>query len=448
MKKLMYVAILALGVVVMMAPPVMAQDEKPFTLHGEVRFRGEYDSNVEDFDDNGAADDAGGFWPYRVRIAAEGKFGKNITAWMEFQNAGVAGGDFSPIKDGSGEGGVLGPDLGNQAQLYQGNITIDGLWWKEFSVRLGRQEIVAGNELLLGDLDFYAGLSHDGMTGSFKVKKGNVMLWFTRPFQGSVDPLQANFLPPDQIDFTSGGFTENFYGVYTTWNIPLNSTLDGYVMNLKAHGASVTFDVMTLGVRWGKDVTNKNGLFWNIEAAQQSGDANATEDAAGTVMEGWIGWNFKAGKNNHRVYGRLASASGDDDATDSDDNTFIPMFGDFHNRLGHGDWFQLDGTSTSMGLSSVADLGIAATALGWNGRFGDRHELGAELWSYTTDKENVAGDDKLGSAVDVWYNYNFSKNLVFSASLSQFSPDDALTGGAGAPDDSVTRLYGNARLRF
>jgi hypothetical protein len=36
----------------------------------------------------------------------------------------------------------------------------------------------------------------------------------------------------------------------------------------------------------------------------------------------------------------------------------------------------------------------------------------------------------------------------FMVSLSQLSPDDALTGGAGAPDDSVTRLYGQARLRF
>ena len=43
MKKLLYVAILAIGVVIMMTPPAMAQEEKPFTIHGEVRYRAEYD---------------------------------------------------------------------------------------------------------------------------------------------------------------------------------------------------------------------------------------------------------------------------------------------------------------------------------------------------------------------------------------------------------------------
>src|SRR3989442_4757056 len=88
MKKLLYVALLAVGVIILMTPPAMAQEEKPFTLHGELRFRGEYNANAQDFDKNNTAgaDDQYNFWPYRVRIAAEGKFTKNVTAWIEFQN--------------------------------------------------------------------------------------------------------------------------------------------------------------------------------------------------------------------------------------------------------------------------------------------------------------------------------------------------------------------------
>src|SRR5438093_11723368 len=89
MKKLMYVALLAIGVVILMTPPVIAQEEKPFTIHGEVRFRGEYDNNTSDFDDN--FDDGGLFWPYRVRIAAEGKLTKNVTNLIVVQIAGVSG---------------------------------------------------------------------------------------------------------------------------------------------------------------------------------------------------------------------------------------------------------------------------------------------------------------------------------------------------------------------
>src|SRR5262249_36381529 len=151
---------------------------------------------ASDFDDN--ADDGGLFWPYRVRIAAEGKFTKNVSAWIEFQNAGIAGGDpigINPVRTGSDFAGVAG----NGVEMYQGNMTLDQLWSKNFSLRIGRQEMVAGNELLLGDLDFYSGLSHDGFVGNWKLKKINLMVWYTRPTEGQVFSFGQNFLPPDQI---------------------------------------------------------------------------------------------------------------------------------------------------------------------------------------------------------------------------------------------------------
>jgi len=436
MKKLLYVALLAVGVVVMMAPPVMAQEEKPFTLHGEVRVRGEYDANTQDFskDDN---EDNYSYWPYRVRIAAEGKFTKGVTAWIEFQNGSVFG--------NLGQTQRLGfdPFAGEGAELYQGNITIDKLWWKNFSARLGRQEIVAGTELMLGDLDFYQGNSFDGLTGTFKMKKGSIMLIDTRISQGKA--FGGGFLPPDQIGFSTGG-NSNFYGAYTNWDVGMG-TLDVYLLDVKDH--SFPSDVMTLGARWGKDVTNKNGLFWNVEYAQQSGDADstpgATIDAKGNVFEGWLGWNLKSGKNNHRFYARLGAASGDDDPLDGEEKGFIPLFGDFHNRLGHGDFFQLSGDPTGL-AGGIGDLGIQGLGLGWNGQFTDKHEVGVEFWSFTSDQDNAAGEDKLGTEIDAWYGYNFSRNLAFTASVSQLSPDDGLTGGGN--DDSVTRIYGNARLRF
>ena len=452
MKKFLYVAILALGVVVMMAPPVMAQDEKPFTIHGEVRYRAEYDNNASDFDDD--ADDGALFWPYRVRIAAEGHFAKNITAWLEFQSAGVAGDDatgFAPVRTGLGF-----------TEMYQGNITLGQLWSKNFTLRIGRQEMVAGTELLLGDLDFYAGLSHDGLVGTWKFDKWNLMAWYTRPLEGSVSGFfGGGFLPPDQnsIGGGTGSVTQHFLGAYANWTVAKDQGIDVYLMSLADRDTGGNFQ--TLGGRYSHDVTTKNGLFWNLEYAMQIGQVSSALlvgttdiDAGGSVIEGWIGWNFKSGKNTHRVYARYTSASGDDDPLDDSNDAFMPLYGDFHNRLGHGDFFQVSGDSTQLGGGGlVTDLGINAFAVGWNGRFGDRSELGAEYWSFTTSEDVVfsptVSEDALGTEIDVWYNYNYSKNLTFSASLSQLSPDDALTGvAAAAPDDTVTRLYGNARFRF
>jgi hypothetical protein len=452
MKKLLYVALLAIGVVVMMAPPVMAQEEKPFTIHGEVRFRGEYQNNASDFDDG--ADDGGLFWPYRVRIAAEGKFTKNVSAWIEFQNASVAGGTDpfgNPPTTHNGIGGVLFND-GSAVEMYQGNLTLDQLWSKNFSLRLGRQEIVAGNELLLGDLDFYAGLSHDGGVGNWKLKKVNLMLWYTRPFEGQVSPaLGAGNVSPDQetIGAATGSGTQHFWGGYATWNWKKAQTFDIYLMSLSDRGTGGNFQ--TVGGRYAHDTTGK-GIFYNVEVAMQFGQvasellSGADVDASGMAVEGWFGYNWKSGKNTHRIFGRLEMATGDD-TTSTKNEGFQPLFGDFHNRLGHGDWFRMQDVTTNLGGAAVGG-GIQGLSVGYTGYFADRTEFGAAFWDYTLEEQNALPSDKLGTAIDVWYGYNYSRNVNFMVSLSQLSPDDALTGGAGAPSDSVTRLYGQARLRF
>jgi len=306
--------------------------------------------------------------------------------------------------------------------------------------------------LMLGDLDFYQGQTFDGMTGTFKLKKGSIMVFYNRVNENKANVFNGSGnLPPDQV-FTFATENSNFAGVYTNWDVKLG-TLDVYLLNLNEFHAAGE-DVTTFGARWSRDVVNKDGLFWNVEYAQQSGDASnaATNNKAkGNVAEGWIGWNMKSGKNNHRFYARLGQASGDDNLGNSEHKAFIPMFGDFHNRLGHGDFFQLAGNSTLLGGGPVGThpLGIQGTGVGWNGMFGDKHEVGVEFWSFKTDKKDPASNfDKLGTEFDVWYGYNYSKNLTFSAALAQFSPDDALTGGGGASNDKVNRLYGNARLRF
>ena len=450
MKKLLYVALLAAGVVIMMAPPVMAQEEKPFTIHGEVRFRGEYDNNTSDFDNS--FDDGALFYPYRVRIAAEGKFAKNVSAWIEFQNASVAnattrfGNPFS--------GFVFGNDTGSGVEMYQGNITLDQLWSKNFSLRIGRQEIVAGNELLLGDLDFYSGLSHDGVVGNWKLKKVNLMLWYTRPVEGSVsDVFGAGSVPPDQqvIAPGTGSGTQNFLGGYATWTFHKDQSFDVYLMNLNDRGTGGNFQ--TLGARYARDTTG-NGIFWDAEYAQQMGQAasefvsGAKVDANGHAIEGWFGYNWKARKNVHRVFARLEEASGDK-TTSTKDEGFIPLFGDFHNRLGHGDWFQMASTPTALGGGVAGGgTGIQGLSVGYTGNFKDRHEFGAAYWQYKLTEQNASVSKDLGKAVDVWYGFNYTRNVNFLVSLSQLSPDDALTGGSPAPSDKVDRIYGQVRLRF
>src|SRR5207245_10337905 len=128
-----------------------------------------------------------------------------------------------------------------------------------------------------------------------------------------------------------------------------DQTFDVYLMDLDTR---VTSNVETAGARYAHDVTTKDGFFWDVELAQQFGDAlyAATNvKAEGRAIEGWFGYNWRKGKNSHRVYGRYESATGDKLSSTDKNEGCIPMFGDFHNRVGHGDWFRLQNATTNLG---------------------------------------------------------------------------------------------------
>ncbi|HET8945886.1 MAG TPA: hypothetical protein VFQ07_02790 [Candidatus Polarisedimenticolia bacterium] len=477
MRKVIFSALLLAGVAAIFAPIAFAQEEKPFTIHGEVRTRMEYTNNGNDFADSGTdldglpgplgeADDQASYRPYRIRIAAEGHFAKNVSAWIELQNAGVFGGDFTgPVKNGN----VFGFAADSGVSLYQGNLTLDKLWSDHFSLTLGRSELVKGNELHLGDLDFYAGIVHDGAIANWDFKKVDITGWVTRPIEGSVFHPD-NSIPPAAVAVTGTPATQYFWGAYVTWDIAKEQGLDLYFMENRNRAfvadSPTTLDMV--GVRWFHDNVTKNGAVWNGEVAQQFGQISdlstpgtfeAGADLSGMVIEAMFGWNFKVGNVIHRPYGKYEMASGnktDTDATpgDKEDEGFRPFFTDFHNRLGHGDWFALTGGNPSFagaGLAGTGGGGIQAFSVGYTGWTG-RHSWGAEFWDYSLDQDTDLGPvdgttGDLGKAIDLFYGFNYSKNVTFEASWSQLSPDDALTGAAG-PDDSAMRLYGQARLRF
>jgi hypothetical protein len=444
MKKYIFAAILAVAVLALIAPQYAkaAEGDQKFTVHGEVRFRGDYTDNADDFDDDGTFDDQGLFFPYRVRLAAEGKFSKNVSAWVEFQNAGVAGGDAvgtDPFRAGFDLFGAQG----NGVELYQGNMTLDELWSKNFSLRIGRQEITAGNELLLGDLDFYNGITHDGGVGMWDLDNVDVMIWYTRPHDNVLAIEGAGFAPPGSLGTFSSGENVHFAGGYATWTFDKDQMFDVYLMNLNGFG----MNVQTVGARYAYDVMNRDGMFWDIELATQFGDADVDVDASGMAGEGWFGYNWKRGANTHRVYVRAEYATGDDATTTDEDEGFLSLFGDFHNRTGRGDWFQVASDSSLVSGGIGGDGGLVALSVGYNGFYNDRHEFGAAYWDYTLEEDN-GGEDALGTAFDIWYGFNYSRNVNFTVSVSQLSPDDALTGGSPSPDDSVMRIYGQARLRF
>jgi len=454
MKKFLFMFLLAAAVAgaftFALAEETQAE-EKKFVIHGEIRQRADF---IDNYDSDSDTSDSALFFPYRARIAAEGHFSKDVIGYAEFQSFGVWG-DAPPTKGGIP---LYFPNIDqntsssllynyNSTQLYQAWIGLNNIAGSKFSLKVGRQELVKGSEMLLGDLDFYSGIAHDGVVGSFNYDSFGLDVWYTRPLQhGSL--FWYGSTTTGVPDHTS----TNFYGVWADFKkIPKNIGVSAYLMNYEV-GQTVSYPYgsafYTIGARANKDAeAGKNGFAWNAELALQSGDFTIWPDIAdkgdisGTGFEGMFGYNLNAGGNDHLFKIKYVMASGDKDSADPDyDGTkmeaFNPMFQDYHQRYGLSDIFTFSN--------------LTAMSLGWKMGMKD-HCFGVDYWMFDTTEDVylAAGTSTdLGSEVDAYWKYQYNPNTQFMAGLGYFMPGDVVEDWNDGYSDAGLRLVGNLRLRF
>ncbi len=437
------------------------QGEKKFIIHGEIRERADYINNFSDF--NNDVSDSGLMFPYRARLAAEGHFSKDIVGYAEFQMFGVWGDTLpirgvdgiTPIIDGvsGNNGAVFGQHnieqnngsnfTGNSVDLYQAWIGLNNIGGTKFSLKIGRQELVKGSEMLLGDLDFYSGISHDGMVGCFNHDSFDLDVWWTRPFQNANIFGPNPYGPPDHQSI-------NFYGGWVDFKkIPRKIGVAAYVMYYE-NGTQVIDPgrraFYTIGARANKDAeTGKNGLVWSAELAMQSGKFNIgpglgdTGDISASAYELMLGYNLKGGRGDHLFQVKYDVGSGNKEGQSPDKaKAFDPLFQDYHMRYGLSDIFTL--------------TDLTAMSLGWNMHAKD-HFFGVDLWKYdlTEDVTQPGGKtSSLGSEVDGWWKYMYNPNTQILAGFAYFKPGDVIKFATvpNAPTDAGLRLVGNLRLRF
>jgi hypothetical protein len=435
--------------------------EKKFVIHGEIRQRADYLDNFSDFDSN--TSDSGLFFPYRARLAAEGHFSKDVVGYAEFQMFGVwgdtvpnrAGNPFGII-DGASSGNltpVLNPvdqNFGNDffpgsnsVGLYQAWIGLNNLGGTKFSLKIGRQEIVKGTEMLLGDSDFYSGLSHDGILGCWNHDAFDLDVWMTRPLQS----INFNTQPYDHQSI-------NFYGGWVDFKkIPHKIGVAAYLLYFEDGLQAVSTErraFYTVGGRANRDAeAGKNGFSWSAEFAYQTGDFQRVDPGAvlgdngsisASAFEGMFGYNMHIGQSDHMFQVKYDMGSGNKENQDPDKaQAFDPLFEDTHMRYGLSDIF------------SLTDL--TAASIGWNMHSKD-HYFGVDFWTYKLSEDitdaNGQSESGLGNEVDGWWKYQYNPNTQVMAGVAYFMPGDVVKFSAvpNAPTDAGLRLVGNLRLRF
>lgn len=462
MKKVLF-TVLAGVLAGMTFVPAHAEDDadKTFDFNGMVRARYEYLNNYLDLQDNdrsgGPNDDSFANTPYRVMVGMTGNFSKNVTAHVDLQYTGNFGDEFNPSKDNPfftnfpppvGQTDAARANATQGVQLYQGWMELGKIGGSDFSVRIGRQEHTYGTELFLGDNDFYSGQSFDGVRGMWKHGANDLNVFYYKISENNC------FAPCFGL---SGSSDSNLFGATYDWTFEKMGTVGGYVLvsqDLGGDGPVFFPDstVTTFGARWNRGMMtgDKLNMFdWNVEYAMQTGDIgdpagfSPSIDIKGSVLEGWFGFNFKAGESHGRVHVGVFSASGDDTTTTGKDESFYTLYGDFHanNRLGDLDWWE----TVSGGPHNITDVN-----LGYEHWFsGDAHHVWIAIHSLRlTEDNNSPVGDKIGSEVDLGYGFQYSKNVAFEVFVGQFAADDDQFGFTTTSSDPVQRIYGSAKLNW
>ena len=324
------------------------------------------------------------FVEQRNLLNVKADFTDEVTTFIEFDNYNVWGEDFRSLY-------LTGADLrgAGDVDMYQAYIDAKSLWGTPLSLRVGRQELVFGNEFLFGNKDtgaFFTGLSYDALRLSFN---NDVV---------AIDAVAAKLaetlgdLGKDDVDL---------YGVYASYLGIEDVTIDAYAMYVRDDEVVLgeNVDLYTVGLRGAGTL----GAFdFDANVAYQFGDIDVDD----VDIDAW-GMDLRAGYTfdmawQPRVFANFAWYEGDDE-----DMAFDRLFSDLEYSA------FLDNLNANLTDVFVYALGVQvmpteAVALKLVG-------------TYFDGDENL---DEIGWEVGLCGAYNYSEDLTFRAGYNHFFADD------------------------
>jgi hypothetical protein len=198
-----------------------------------------------------------------------------------------------------------------------------------FSARLGRQELVFGEQRLVGHVSWLnTARSFDGAKVSVRGKKAQV------------DVFGASVVRILDDEFDKSGNGNQFYGAYGSTNalIP-QSTLEPYVFwrgdrdLVVETGGTGDLRAATIGARWIGKLPAR--LDYGVEMAMQTGSLGSDDVGA------WAGhWQLREsypGPHAVKVTAEFNIASGDADPSDGKRGTFDQLYPTPHDKYGLAD---------------------------------------------------------------------------------------------------------------
>ncbi|MDQ6953900.1 MAG: alginate export family protein [Mariprofundaceae bacterium] len=392
--------------------------------------------SFNNFDFNSAAVDNKG-WEFdsRLYIKAKADFGNGLGVFLQPQAIS--------IKNNTPATGTLNF---TQADLIQAYVQYTS---NDFAVRLGRQQLVYGDQRLLGHLGWKdVARTFDGVKGMYKSKSIKLDVFAVHPSDiGAMTPSTANPQGKSLITWED----RTLVGAYATYNIAPKTGADAYFINW-SHNQQASVgkgrNINTFGTRFfGKS----NGFDATAEMVFQNGTWKTGVSQSASAYAIKAGYTLNTWKTRLGI--EYDFSPGDDKRNAASHKDFVFPFHTNHAHYGEMDFF-------SWANMKDLRLSLKTTPLKGLTLLGNVHFL--SLDKATGDWLNVVGagsiypgsatytQTKAGTEIDlkVVYKVAAMKGLKLVALYGVFNPGAAVSERNAGKADSATFAYFIAQYAF
>jgi hypothetical protein len=376
---------------------------------GQYRARYQHENNMRGLGLTGRDDD---FLLQRTRLFANAEACGLFRAYVEYLDATSSYEEFAPR--------IIEEDRSELLNLFG-----DALLWEDCRgklwARVGRQELLYGNQRLISPLDW---------ANTRRTFQGYKLFW--RGKDWDVDGFWTNPVGPDPRNFDKPNQDIEFMGVYSVYKGVKDQTLDLYwlrlINNAFEFGVQNAFDFDTLGARW---YGTRDNWLWEFEGGYQFGrNTDGSAHAAGA-------WTLGVGrKADHcwqpTLWAYLDWASGGDVLAAG--NGWHHQFPLSHKYLGFMDFFGRRNIMTPNLLFTVKPH-EKVTLLVWYYHFllQTRTDTPYTVVMTPFNPANAPGSRDLGDEIDLLLTWNVTARINMLFGYSHFFRGDYYRTTPGVP---------------
>lgn len=382
-----------------------------YSITGQIRHRSEVDGK------NFKPESRANWFSYlrsRVNVAVSPL--ADIKVFVQVQDARLFGSGNPTLARGTMDGAAKAFDF-HQAYFSMTNLFNSGM-----SLKVGRQELVYGNERLIGSV----GWSNTGRTFDAAMLSYNFE-------HGTADVFTSKL-----VENLTSSISENLRGIYSTLRFLQPHLIDAFVL------VDDNTTPVSKGVDAGKPklVRYTVGTFvrgkpqpvdYEFEFAYQGGksalnDTSARASIGAYLLSGSFGFTVDL-ESKWRLGILYTRLSGDDDPKDNALGEFNTLFATNHKFYGYMDYFP--GVYPSYGLNDIA----LSTSLNLSSSVSlavDLHHFALDYAVQFTDADgNKSGKKTLGQELDITTTIKYNANLSFIGGGSAFVPTDVMRSARG-----------------